>query len=169
MFQSDRILVKVTKWSSMELMIVKVTKWSSREWWSWRSQSGHPGNWWSWWACCNTHGSGRLLGDRNTNGAGDVTSPEGPGLAPSPGLSRASGVTSKMGTTSKNQMKINLLFQIHIHWSIHPDSDVGWEAKEGIDDEYWAGPFTTMELSECFLVVLKKWENHGAVAIGFVK
>ena len=78
------------------MMILKVTKWSSRE-------------------LMILVGLLRLLGDRNTNGAGDLTSPKGPGLAPSPGLSRASGVTSKMGTTSGNQMKINLLFQIHIH------------------------------------------------------
>ena len=31
-------------------------------------------------------------GDRHTNGAGDLTSPEGPGLAPSLGPSRASGL-----------------------------------------------------------------------------
>ena len=80
-------------------MILKVTKWSSRELRE----------------LMIVEGLLRLLGDRNTNGAGDLTSPEGPRLAPSPGLSRASGVTSKMGTTSGNQMKINLLFQIHIH------------------------------------------------------
>ena len=80
-------------------MILKVTKWSSRELRE----------------LMIVEGLLRLLGDRNTNGAGDLTSPKGPGLAPSPGLSRASGVTSKMGTTSGNQMKINLLFQIHIH------------------------------------------------------
>ena len=81
------------------MMILKVTKWSSRELRE----------------LMIVEGLLRLLGDRNTNGAGDLTSPEGPRLAPSLGLSRAGGVTSKMCTTSGNQMKINLLFQIHIH------------------------------------------------------
>ena len=45
---------------------------------------------WSWWALCYTHSFWRLPGDRNTDGAWDLTS-----------LSRASGVTSnKMGSTS---------------------------------------------------------------------
>ena len=55
-----------------------------------------PGNWWSWLAWCRKHGSGRLPGDRITDGAGDRTSSEGPRPAPSLG-----GVTSyNMGSTS---------------------------------------------------------------------
>ena len=77
------------------------------------SQIGWPGYRWSWWAWCHIHGSGRLPGDRNTDGAGDPTSPEVTGLAPSLGLSRASGVTSNnLGSTNSVFSSVESLLAI---------------------------------------------------------